>query len=43
MKFFTRFGAMPAQETTGAVSALMRLLGSPLAATPAGLSREASP
>jgi len=35
MKFFTRFGAVPAQETIGAASAVMRPLRS-LAATPAG-------
>ena len=35
MKFFTRFGAMLAQETIGAASAVMRPLRS-LAATPAG-------
>jgi len=29
MNFFTRVGAMPAQETIGAVLALMRPLGSP--------------
>jgi len=36
MKFFTRFGAMPAQETIAVILAVTGLLGSPQAATPAG-------